>query len=87
MPLGDTHWFSAGCQDCSRIGAVSVPAAVRLLGGGATVGDLARRLRCTGCGGRRVVVHIAVDSRTAETQRREGPLPEVSAGLPSDTDE
>jgi hypothetical protein len=83
LPHEAIHWFSAGCTTCGRVAPIGVRAAIQVMGTGeATVGQLARRLRCSTCGGRKVRITIAADSRSAETQRREGPLPETRAGLP-----
>jgi hypothetical protein len=45
----------------------------------ATVGDLARRLRC---GNRQVGVTVHPDTRPAEMQASEGARPETRAGMP-----
>ena len=50
----DWLWFSCVCSGCSRAVPIGVRPAIALLGGEATVGELTTRLRCTGCGGRRV---------------------------------
>jgi hypothetical protein len=47
--------------------------------GEATVGQLERRLRCSACGGRRVLITIAADYRPAVVMRRDRPLPETRA--------
>jgi hypothetical protein len=52
------------------------------MSGEATVGQSERRLRCAGCGGRRVQIQIAADPRPPEDMQRDGPLPETHAGLP-----
>jgi hypothetical protein len=62
--------------------AISIAAAVALFGGGATVGELARRLRCGVCGGRRITVQIGSDPRPAETRQRDHPPSEARAGPP-----
>jgi hypothetical protein len=61
--LADTHWFVGVCSDCSRLAPIGARPAIAMLGGEATVGDVAKRLRCTGCGGRWVTVQIAADPR------------------------
>ena len=76
----DWRWFSCVCSGCSRAVPIGVRPAIALLGGEATVGELTTRLRCTGCGGRRVTIQVATDPRPAETQRRDGPRPETRAG-------
>ena len=58
-------------------------AAIWLTGSGeAMVGELERRLRCSGCGNRQVGVMVRPDTRTAEAIERDGPAPETRAGLP-----
>jgi hypothetical protein len=60
LPHANFHWFSAGCPDCGHDTPIGVRPAIEMTGSGdATVGQLKRRLRCTGCGGRRVLVQIA----------------------------
>jgi hypothetical protein len=77
------HWFAAGCTDCGRRAAIGVRPAIEIMGSGeATVGQLARRLRRAGCGGRRVPIHVAAAPRPAEVRCRDGPLPETRAGPP-----
>jgi hypothetical protein len=79
----DMHWFAAGCPDCGRQAPIGMRPAIAIMGSGeATVGQLARRLRCIGCCGRRVQIQIASDPRPAEIMRRDGPLPQTRAGLP-----
>jgi hypothetical protein len=74
------HWFSCGCTDCGHIAPIGVRPAIDIMGSGeATVGQLERRLRCSACGGRRVLITIAADPRPAEVMRRDGPLPETRA--------
>jgi hypothetical protein len=78
--MADTVWFSAGC---GRSVAISVRAAIRLMGSGkATVGHLGRRLRCSRCGSRQVGIVLQPDTRPPEMREREGPRPETRAGLP-----
>jgi hypothetical protein len=80
LPLADTHWFNAGCKGCGHAAPVSVQAAVQAMGtADATVGELARRLRCSGCGGRRVGIVVSADSRPAWVRQREG-MAETRAG-------
>jgi hypothetical protein len=72
----------AGLQ-ISASAPISVHAAIRLLGSGeATVGELERRLRCSGCGNRQVGVMVRPDTRAAEAIERNGSAPETQAGLP-----
>jgi hypothetical protein len=76
----NVHWFAAGCPDCGRQAPIGVRPAIALMGSGeATVGQLARRLRCTGCSGRRVQIHIAADPRPPDVIQRDGPLPQTRA--------
>lgn len=85
LSLADSIWFSAGCQGragCGHAAPISVWAALRLMGGEATVGDLERRLRCSRCGNRQVGIVLQPDTRPVELQAREGALPETRAGLP-----
>jgi hypothetical protein len=81
--LADTHWFSANCPACGRVAPIGVAAAIAAAGSPeATVGALARRLRCRGCGERRILVQIASDPRPLEVREREGRAPETRATLP-----
>jgi hypothetical protein len=76
----DMDWFAAGCPDCGWQAPIGVRAAIEIMGSGeATVGQLARRLRCGACGGRRVLIQIAADTRSADLRRRDGPPPETRA--------
>jgi hypothetical protein len=74
------HWFAAGCTGCGHHAPIGVRPAIDLMGSGeATVGQLARRLRCRRCGGRRVGITIASDCRPPEVIKRDGPPPETRA--------
>jgi hypothetical protein len=88
LPHADTTWLSLGCggaHGCHRIAHLGIAEAIRLMGSGdATVGQLARRLRCAACGGRQVYVQIATDPRPPEVREREGPRPETRAMLRRD---
>jgi hypothetical protein len=76
----DFHWFSAGCPDCGQLAPIGVRPAIDIMGSGeATVGQLARRLQCGRCGGRRVGITIAADRRPPEVIQRDGPPPETRA--------
>lgn len=85
LALADSHWFSAGCggrEGCGHTAPISVPAAVRIMGSAeATVGQLARRLRCRQCGSRRVGIVVCSDPRPAWVRESEGPASETRAGL------
>jgi hypothetical protein len=53
LPLASSHRFGASRQGYGRASDISVEAAIAAAGSPlATVGDLGRRLRCTGCGWR-----------------------------------
>jgi hypothetical protein len=79
----NVHWFAACCTDHGRQAPIGVRPAIELMGSGeAAAGQFARRLRCTGRGGRRVQVQIAADPRPPEVRDRDGPLPQTRAGLP-----
>lgn len=83
LPSADTHWLSAHCaglESCGRVAPIEVPAAIRTMGAGdATFGRLARRLRCGGCGNRRVELVLCSDPRPAWVRERDGPAPETMA--------
>ena len=84
LPIENALWFSAGCQGsagCGHVAPISVRAAVLLMGAEATVGELARRLRCSRCGNRQVGIVLQPDTRPPEVRQRMGPLPETRAGL------
>jgi hypothetical protein len=77
LPHADIHYFAATCPTCPRVLTIGVDAAIGLMGSAeATVGQLRARLLCRPCGGR-VSLIIGADSRSLETQRREGRLPET----------
>jgi hypothetical protein len=80
LPHETVFWFAATCTGCGREAPIGVRPAIALMGSGdATVGQLERRLRGTGCGGRRVLIRVAADPRPAEVMRRDGPLPQTRA--------
>jgi hypothetical protein len=85
LPSADSVWFSAGCDGlagCGHAAPMGVRAAIRLMGPDATVRQLARRLRCSRCGGRRVGIVVAPDTRPPAVRESDGPRPETRAGLP-----
>jgi hypothetical protein len=74
LPIAGTRWFAAGYRSCGREREIRVEEAIAVMGSGdATVGELARRLRCTGCGARAVLITVAVDTGPAE-MRQDRPL-------------
>jgi hypothetical protein len=77
----NVHWFSAGCPDCGHRAPIGVRPAIAIMGSGeATVGQLARRLRCSQCGGQAMgQITIASDHRPPEVMHRDGPPPETRA--------
>jgi hypothetical protein len=80
LPHERMHWFSCGCTDCGHRAAIGVRPAIAIMGSGeATAGQLARRLRCRRCGGRRAQITIAADCRPPEVIKRGGPPPETRA--------
>jgi hypothetical protein len=80
LPHETMFWFAATCTGCGREAAIGVRPAIKLMGSGeATVGQLERRLRCTGCGGRRVLLHVAANPRPPDIRGRDGPLPQTRA--------
>jgi hypothetical protein len=52
------------------------------MGPEATVRQLAKRLRCSRCGGRQVSIVVQPDTRPPTIRESEGPRPETQAGLP-----
>jgi hypothetical protein len=84
LPLAERLWLSAGCKGagCSLITPVSIRAAIELMGSSeATVGEFARRLRCSQCGCREVGVVIQPETRSTAAQKDAGPAPAARAGL------
>jgi hypothetical protein len=83
LPLADSYWFSAGCEDldgCGHTTPISVAAAIRIMGSGdTTVGQLAQHLRCDRCGNRQVGIVLRSDPRPAWIWEGEGPAPETQA--------
>lgn len=90
LPLADSIWFSVFCsgrQSCGHAGSIGVRAAIQIVGSAeATVGQLARRLRCNQCGNGQVGIMLQPDTRPPEMLESEGPLPETRAGLPDETE-
>jgi hypothetical protein len=88
LPLANTTWLRASCagmRGCQRIVPIGIREAIRRMGSAdATIGDLARRLRCRACGGWEVRVQVATDPRPAEVRERDGVLPGVRAKLGGD---
>jgi hypothetical protein len=76
LDLSETHWFGMTCVPCGRVQSISVPAAIRLAGTGATFGQLQRRLRCANCSAPLSMV-VCSDSRPAATRDRDGPRRET----------
>jgi hypothetical protein len=85
LPSANSIWFSASCDGpagCGHVAPISVRAAIRLMGAEATVRQLARRLRCSRCGGRQVGIVLQPGTRPPAVRESEGPRPETRAGLP-----
>jgi hypothetical protein len=76
LDLTKTHWLGMSCVPCSRVQAISIPAAIRLAGRGSTFGDLQRRLRCVSCSAALSMV-LCSDSRPDATRDRNGHRPET----------
>jgi hypothetical protein len=89
LASADSVWFSAGCDglaSCGHTAPIGILAAIRFMGTGeATVLQLARRLRCSRCGGRRVGIVVQPDTRPPAARESDGPRPETRAGLPAET--
>lgn len=73
----------AGAGGCHRVRPLSIGAAFKLVGSDPrrSTMDLARRLVCSRCGGRHVLVDVRSDPRPPELFDRAGPLPETRADL------
>src|SRR4051812_8617050 len=85
LASANSLWLAAGCQGrqgCGHSAPIDIQAAVALMGPEVTVRQLARRLRCSRCGGRQVGIVLQPDTRPPEVREREGPRPETRAGLP-----
>ena len=86
LPFVDSVWFRAHCSGpagCFHAAPLGIRAAIRIMGTAeATVRELEARLRCSRCGGRRVAIGIAPDTRPPMLRERDGPAPETRAGLP-----
>jgi hypothetical protein len=77
LPLATSLYFAGSCPTCGRVVTVGVEAAIELMGSGeATIGEVSARLRCRPCGGR-VDLAVCPDTRSVDTQKRDGPLPET----------
>ena len=86
MSAADSMYFSihcAGAAGCHRQHPLSIHAAFRLLGCDPwrSVQSLRRRLVCSVCGGRWIVIDVRVDTRPAELRVTDGLLPETRADL------
>ena len=85
LPMANSLWFFAGCQDrqgCGHVAPIGIQAAIQTMGSGeATLGQIEQRLRCSRCGSRQVGIVVQPDTRTAEAIERGGPAPETRAGL------
>ena len=82
----DSVWFTVFCDSpagCSHAAPLGIRAAIRIRGPAeATVRQLETRLRCSRCGGRRVSIVVAHDTRPPIVRGRDGPAPQTQAGLP-----
>lgn len=76
LPQADRLWFSAFCPRCGRARAISVPAAIRMVGPGGTFGAVQRRLTCRDCG-EPMGLTVSVDPRPREVLATQGPAPET----------
>ena len=82
LPSADTVWLSAGCDGlagCGHVASIGIRAAIQLMDPEATVRQLAQRLRCSRCGGRKVGIVLQPDTRPPAVRESEGPWPETRA--------
>jgi hypothetical protein len=78
----DAFWLTFGCDGlhgCQRRVVLGIRPAIARFGRTTTVRGIARRLRCSNCGGRNIGVQITADTRGTFTLERDGPAPETRA--------
>jgi hypothetical protein len=84
----DSYWLTFSCagdRGCHRVVHIGVRPAIARFGSSATVRGIARRLRCSACGGRQIVPHLSADTRGAFVREQQGPAPETRADLSAPT--
>jgi hypothetical protein len=85
LPFAGKVWLSVCCSGltgCGHAVPIGIRAAIRLMGSGAaTVRQLERRLRCSGCGNRQVSIVLQPDTRPPWMLERDRPWAETRAGL------
>jgi hypothetical protein len=76
----DAYWLTFGCEGahgCQRRVDLGIRPAIERFGRGMTVRGIAKRLRCSACGGRNIRVQITADTRGSFARDRDGPAPET----------
>lgn len=82
----DAYWLTFSCageHGCHRLVDLGFRPAIARFGRSMTIRGIARRLRCSACGGRKVVAQVSADCRGASIRERDGPAPETRADLVS----
>jgi hypothetical protein len=82
----DAYWLvftCAGEYGCQRSIELGIRPAIARFGRNMTIRGIAARLRCLGCGGRKIVTQVAADCRGASSREDEGPAPETRADFSS----
>lgn len=82
----DAYWLTFSCvgeHGCQRLVDLGFRPAIARFGRSMTIRGIARRLRCSGCGGRKIVAQVSADCRGASVREREGVAPETRADLAS----
>ncbi|MBP0463136.1 hypothetical protein J5Y09_04375 [Roseomonas sp. PWR1] len=80
----DAYWLSFSCageQGCHRIVDLGIRPAIARFGRTMTIRGIARRLRCSECGGRTIIAQVSADCRGASARDRDGPAPQTLANL------
>jgi hypothetical protein len=80
----DDYWMTFSCageHGCHRLVDLGFRPAIARFGRVMTMRGIARRLRCSMCGGRKIVAQVSADCRGASIRERDGPAPETRADL------
>lgn len=78
----DTYWLTFSCageHGCHRLVDLGFRPAIARFGRTMTIRGIARRLRCSMCGGRKIVARVSADCRGASVRERDGVAPETRA--------
>ncbi|MBR0660205.1 hypothetical protein [Neoroseomonas oryzicola] len=80
----DAYWLTFTCsgeRGCQRLVDLGFRPAIARFGRTMTIRGIANRLRCSMCGGRKIVAQVTADTRGSFARDRDGPTPETRANL------